>query len=365
LNTDRYDVAVVGGGPAGAVAGMVSAVLGLRTIVLEAAAEPSWKPGEVLAPECNPILKELGLWGLLASRPDLAISSAGVRSRWGGGDIFFRDGFREPLGAGWIVDRRAFETFLSNQAVTAGTHWVWSAPVHSVERQDGGWRIGSMGLPETFLYARLVIDATGRPAKLARRLGARRVRHQPQIAIVAHWPAPQSTSAWLNIESVPNGWWYAVSDLNGTQVLAWFGDYVDASPTLETINKAFAATHFLKSVFALPSPTKPVRAAVLNAESASLDRCVGEGWLAVGDAAAAFDPIASQGLSNALASASAAARAAEGYLRGRLDAAESYRAEMSAAYAFYLYGVQRHYQSERRWSDHPFWKKRHAGPREC
>jgi flavin-dependent dehydrogenase len=117
---------------------MVSAGLGLRTIVLEAARAPRWKPGEVLAPECNPILKELGLWGLLAARPDLAISSAGVRSRWGSEDTYFRDGFCEPLGAGWIIDRRAFEMFLSERASAAGADWVWGARVGSAERQDGG-----------------------------------------------------------------------------------------------------------------------------------------------------------------------------------------------------------------------------------
>ena len=73
MNPERYDVAIAGGGPAGAVAGMVCASLGLRTIVLEAAAEARWKPGEVLAPECNPILRELGLWSVLASRPDVAM----------------------------------------------------------------------------------------------------------------------------------------------------------------------------------------------------------------------------------------------------------------------------------------------------
>jgi flavin-dependent dehydrogenase len=330
---------------------MVCAGLGLRTVVLEAAAEPRWKPGEVLAPECNPILRELGLWSELAARPGVAISCAGVRSRWGGDDEFFRDGFREPLGAGWIIDRRAFEAMLSQRAVGAGSHWVWGARVASAERRDGAWRIA---IPAGCLDARLLIDATGRPAKLARGLGARRIRHQPQIATVARWPAGRSRSAWLNIESVPDGWWYAVTDPGGARILARFGDRASH----DTIREAFAATHFLKSVFALPATTEPVRTANFNAESTALDRCAGEGWLAVGDAATAFDPIASQGLPNALASANAAGHAAYGYLRGRFDAVEAYAAEMAAAYEFYLRGVQVHYRSERRWADQPFWKVR-------
>lgn len=179
---------------------------------------------------------------------------------------------------------------------------------------------------------------------------------------VARWPASRSRSDWLDIESVPDGWWYAVSDPSGAQILARFGDHAVSGPSLDRLRAAFAATNFLKSAFALPPATELVHEAVLNAESAALDRCAGEGWLAVGDAAAAFDPIASQGLSNALASANAAAQAAYGFLRGQLDAVKAYAAEMSAAYAFYLRGVQRHYRSEPRWSDRPFWKIRHAEP---
>jgi flavin-dependent dehydrogenase len=40
-----------------------------------------------------------------------------------------------------------------------------------------------------------------------------------------------------------------------------------------------------------------------------LSRAAGKGWIAVGDAAAAFDPITSQGLANALGSALVAAGA--------------------------------------------------------
>jgi flavin-dependent dehydrogenase len=365
LNTDHYDIAVIGGGPAGAVAGMVSAGLGLRTIVLEAATEPNCKPGEVLAPECNPILRELGLWSLLAARPDVAMLSLGVRSSWNSYDVLFRDGFREPFGAGWIIDRRAFETVLSNQAVTTGAHWVWGTRAYSAERRDGGWLIGSTGLTETFLHARMLIDATGRPAKLARRLGGRRIRHQPQIVTVARWPMTQSQcGGWLDIESVPDGWWYAVTDPSGAQILARFGDLLDRVPRRDTMREAFAATRFLKSSFVLPPATEPVHEAVLNAESASLDRCAGKDWLAVGDAAVAFDPIASQGISNALASANAAAHAAYGYLRGYVDSLEAYADEMSAAHAFYLSGVNQHYRSETRWPDYPFWKSRHVDRRQ-
>jgi flavin-dependent dehydrogenase len=341
---------------------MVSAGLGLRTLVLEAATEARWKPGEVLPPECNPILKDLGLWGSLAARPDLARSSAGVRSRWGSEDILFRDGFCETLGPGWVIDRRLFEMFLSERAVAAGAYWMWNARVHSAEREDGEWRLDVRGRIETSFRARLVIDATGRPAKLARNFGVRRIPYQSLIVKVVRWPGTQSQSTWLNVESVPDGWWYGVSDPSGAQILARFADSAEGGRSGDGLGDAFSATHFLKSVISLPPTNEPVQKVVMNAESAALDGCAGDGWLAVGDAAGAFDPIASQGLSNALASGSAAAHAALHCLQGKLDAGQTYAEEMAAAYEFYLDGVRRHYRSERRWPDHRFWKVRHASP---
>lgn len=345
MSVDRYDLAVVGGGPAGAVAGMVSARLGLRTIVLEAATSPNWKPGEVLAPECNPVLKALGLWTALATRRDLALSSAGVRSRWGSGDVAYRDGFREPSGAGWVIDRVAFETLLSERAIAAGVRWIWGARVSSVARQEGRWEITAKQHEAFRVQARFVIDATGRPAGLARSLGARRIRHQMQIASVVRCPSTQAQSSWVDIESAPDGWWYSAHDPGGNEIIAWFGDCADPALGCAEMRAEFATLH--RKIF--------------NADSSSLDRCAGEAWFAIGDAATAFDPIASQGLMNALASANAAARAVHGSLDGERESARRYPVEMSRAYEFYLQGMRSHYRIERRWSHRPFWKTRHAG----
>jgi len=340
---------------------MVSARLGLRTVVIEAEIEARWKAGEVLPPECNPILKHLGLWSLLRARPDLATPSAGVRSRWGSDDISFRDGFCESLGTGWIIDRQAFETFLSEQALAAGADWLWGAHVRSANRQDSLWHLSLRISAELLLRARFLIDATGRRASLARRLGARRVRYQPQIGTVSRWRGSSPTQApWLNIESVPDGWWYAVSTPGGLHILAWLGDHTASGPAQLGIRGAFGATRFLQSVFPEPPPSEHLRSAVLNAESTALDRCAGPGWLAIGDAAMAFDPIAAQGFSNAFASANAAVSAAHDYLQGRPEAADAYAADMSTTYAFYVNGVKQHYRSEQRWLDHPYWRARHA-----
>ena len=76
---------------------------------------------------------------------------------------------------------------------------------------DGGWRLeieSSSG--REVLKADFVADATGRPAHLARRLGARRLRYDRLVgaASLLRSPAP-STDTYTLVEAVPAGWWYS------------------------------------------------------------------------------------------------------------------------------------------------------------
>lgn len=340
---------------------MTAARHGLTTIILEAAPQARWKPGETLAPECNPILKKLDLWELLAARPDIARSSAGVRSLWGSDEVFFRDGFRERFGPGWIIDRAAFETFLSERAVDAGAAWSWGTSVRSVERVGKEWQIETPDLSDGRIRARILIDATGRPARFARRLGARRVSYRSQIARVIGWRATVEDTGWTNVESAPDSWWYTVRDPGGTQILAWLPGDGTAGRSRDKMRRALAATKLIREIVGPPPWHAPLHETSLNAESAALDKHASDGWLAVGDAAAAFDPISSQGLSHALASGSTAAQAAADFLHGRPEALRAYSSDIAAAYEFYLRGLSEHYRSEARWPERKFWQKRQAG----
>jgi 2-polyprenyl-6-methoxyphenol hydroxylase-like FAD-dependent oxidoreductase len=92
--------------------------------------------------------------------------------------------------------------------------------------------------------------------------------------------------------------------------------------------------------------------------SAMLDRVEGDGWIAVGDAAAAYDPIASQGIHKALADAADASRtiAAAG---GRAQPPPwRYGERVAARFEDYLANRAHLYALERRWTDRPFWRRR-------
>ncbi|MDI5936352.1 hypothetical protein [Halomonas kalidii] len=76
---------------------------------------------------------------------------------------------------------------------------------------------------------------------------------------------------------------------------------------------------------------------------------------AIGDALLAFDPLASQGLLHALASATSAAKAIETGLHQSLGA---YQQEMQAVTQRYLRHLKASYQGPRRFGRATFWQRR-------
>ena len=99
---------------------------------------------------------------------------------------------------------------------------------------------------------------------------------------------------------------------------------------------------------------------VVAANSSRLDRVSGRGWLAVGDAAMAFDPLSSQGLMHALASGMRAGEALNGCLAGEAAAMGEYDRKANEVFREYsrLRGV--YYGREQRWPQSVFWRRRHA-----
>jgi flavin-dependent dehydrogenase len=97
------------------------------------------------------------------------------------------------------------------------------------------------------------------------------------------------------------------------------------------------------------------------AHSTVLEPCAGDGYLAAGDAALAFDPLSSQGLLNALFTGLAAAESSDAHLRGDVDAFGRYRDTVGGIASAYRRHLSLWYAMERRWPEALFWKRRHGG----
>ena len=96
----------------------------------------------------------------------------------------------------------------------------------------------------------------------------------------------------------------------------------------------------------------------VSAGSSLIGPLSGEGWLAVGDAATAFDPLTSYGITSALAGGLQAAEVIKKALDGTSQEVARYAAQIRAIYAGYRKTQIAYYRLERRWPTSPFWSRR-------
>ena len=101
------------------------------------------------------------------------------------------------------------------------------------------------------------------------------------------------------------------------------------------------------------------RLVVRSARSQRLEPLCGPGWLAVGDAAMAFDPLASQGIAKALDHGTRAAASIATYLSGDAVSVERLALQLNQEYAAYRDTRASYYRIEMRWPASVFWKRRH------
>jgi flavin-dependent dehydrogenase len=359
----NYDAVIFGGGPAGAAAALALTRKGFTVGLL---AKPRHAPpvGETVPPEIIRPLSQLGLWETFRAADHAAAPGSVVI--WGDERPFENDFLFNPYGPGWHLDRAAFDAMLLEAVRAAGTQ-VHECSVLDCARVEGlGWRarIDAADGGRT-LVARWVIDATGRPAWLAKRAGARRHRVDRLIALVRFASASSLTEARTLIEACPDGWWYAAALPENRVVAAFFTD-ADLLPNggaerVQFWDGTFAQSRLISSI--LPGFPAESRIRTVAACSGRVLPCAGRNWAAIGDAAQTYDPLSGQGIAKAMVSALQAAQLiAEDRLQNR-TAIEGFTMATAREYELYLTNRSAHYRRERRWSRRPFWQRRQQGSR--
>jgi flavin-dependent dehydrogenase len=84
--------------------------------------------------------------------------------------------------------------------------------------------------------------------------------------------------------------------------------------------------------------------------------------VAVGDAAASYDPLSGQGVIRALQTGLSAAVAVMAAQDGRVHALDDYADGVAEDFRQYLRLRQEYYRAEQRWPASTFWRRRHAPP---
>lgn len=348
-------VVVVGAGPAGALTAFLLARAGVEVVLVDRGRPRLFTQGEVLAPECRGVLEQVGLWARCP--PEALTPCEAVRVAWRSSRATERLRILHPEGFGWLLDRARFDDWLIAEAADAGAEVLRGASVRSVQREHRGWRLSLQGEINRELSAGVWVDATGRRAGSRLRTGTAYRRYDTLCAAMALATCDRH-AADLLVEAVPDGWCYSTRLASGVAVVAFLTD-ASRLRTVPARRDALRsvlprAPHIREQVGELFGDVFATAAYPAALEVSARD----EGWIAVGDAAFAQDPLSGQGVLFALCSAVAAARAVQRHLAGEQNSLSTYARHISSQVDGYLAVRRAVYSTQRRWNDQPFWRER-------
>ncbi|HVG17804.1 MAG TPA: tryptophan 7-halogenase [Blastocatellia bacterium] len=359
------DVLVVGGGPAGCAAALTLLKYSpLSVAVVECSDYDRTRVGETVSPGIQPLLGYLDVWERFMADEHLPAYS--TCAAWGSSQVVSHDFLFTGYGNGWHLDRRRFDRALADDVAGRGGTLLTRTRVAALSRDvNGGWRCSIApkdGLKRE-LSARFLIDASGRKFALARRFGARQQVYDYLLGIVGFYEFDDDgvRPHYTLVETCESGWWYSSLLPHKRMVVALMSD-IDIvrrarAQSMEGWNVMLAATEHTRQRLAEARPSAPLQ--VRPAHSHILQPAAGPGWIAVGDAAASFDPLAAMGIGHALTSGIHAARVAFDELAFDATLMPHYTNNLAHNFYQYLNMRRQYYLIEQRWPESIFWSRRH------
>ena len=354
----KSDVAVIGGGPAGAVAAYVLSRLGVNVVVLDTPGPRRSEIIETLSPAAGQLLKRLSLEAALEGQKPYA----GLDVVWGSEARQARDLIFEPYGGGWQLNREQFDASLKYLSIDSGAKWLSHAHFLGAVRTNRRWHAsyrradGSMSSIEV----RICIDATGRRARFARSVGARQLQSDRLIAIARLLRQSRRRNEGKHdilIESSENGWWYSAPSNPGMLWAVYFTDY-DLPSTRKFLLERDEPLALAPCTAARGDGQNSGFRSVRSSRTSRLFPYATTTWVAAGDAAIAFDPLTSHGIANAISSGFYAAHTANDLLHEIPDAVKSYTYLLNRTFDQCRQVRNAIYMVERRWSHVDFWSRR-------
>ena len=369
----KTDILIIGGGIAGCIAA-ISLVDTYNVVLIDKLNEPNERIGESLAPAAQRVLKQLdliqGMDDVIFHDEPLYFKSMGIKSYWGSEQLHIVDHLSNPDGSGFNLNRKAFEVYLRAAAIKRGVECIWPAKLDSHAYEDLHWHIiAKDDKRKTYnISAQFVIDATGRQSHFVRKLGIKRHYIDKLMACWITMPDHQQNKMSV-ISACENGWWYSAVVPNNKRVLAFHtdSDLMDRN-TIQSNDSfvALAQSNQVISAILEKSGNDIELQGIVAANSSCSQQVTGQQWAALGDAAISFDPLSSQGMFNAMASALQLKSLIRQFdIVDKLDKKKmqqfetAYTQQINHIWLHYLNHKSIFYQQEMRWKSSLFWKRRH------
>ncbi|MDA5192592.1 flavin-dependent monooxygenase QhpG [Govanella unica] len=330
-NPTPYDIAILGGGPAGALTASHLAARGYH-VLLQTLPGHQAKHLEGLAPRAIERLRGAGI----DPTPYMASGPLPRAAHWGG--------LANRHNQEALVDRARFDAHLLEDARAAGVT-IQETRVTATPQ------------------ARLVIEARGRQAP--RRAVALRGPHT--VALVRQYNGAANHNGETLLAAAAFGWVWAAFPGDGRATVQLIVDAEAEDMDRHSLTRLFEArladcpelTHPLAGLTPIGPPRARDAGAVLAADLASADH------LRIGDAAFAIDPLAGHGLYEAIGGARAAAAVAATLLDRPDDrdlAIRFHEARARDAFLRHARMGRDFYRMETRFAEAPFWRARRDWP---
>ncbi len=325
-----WDVAVVGGGPAGSTAATLLADAGYRVQLLEKTRHPRFHIGESLLPANLRLFERLGVGeavrqiGMMKPAAEFVSPQHDHRLQ----RFLFADAWDKSMPYAYQVRRSELDDILLRNAATHGAEVVEGCQVLEVEFLDDGSGAILTGKHDDGrpyqCRARFVVDASGRDTLLANRLGTKqRNKKHNSSALYAHFRGahrhPGANEGNITVYWFEHGWfWFIPLSDGATSVgaVVW-PHYLKRRARGMSLDAFFLETIAMCRPLAERLEDAELVTAVEATGNFSYSGEVthGRNFVLLGDAFAFIDPVFSSGVMLAMQSAFIGAEAVDTCLR--------------------------------------------------
>jgi flavin-dependent dehydrogenase len=327
--TKSCDVAIIGAGPAGAVAASLLAAKGYDTVILERQEFPRFSIGESLLPQCMEVLDEAGMLDAVVSAK-FQLKNGAAFERNGDRAVFdFSDKFSLGCSTAFEVQRDRFDKILADRAAASGAAVHYRCEITGVDLavdQPVLSYLNADGTPAR-LRTKFCLDASGFGQTLAK---------LQNLVRPTNWPARESifTHVVDRVDSHKFDRGKILITIHPAHQDIWFWliPFSDGSSSLGVVAAQGALDRFegdeqsvlrqiisetgeLESLLANAEYHKPC--ARLTGYASEVEKIHGENFAMLGNASGFLDPVFSSGVTIALKSSSLAANCLDRRFRGQ------------------------------------------------
>jgi flavin-dependent dehydrogenase len=367
LNELDVDIVIIGAGVGGCIAAIALAA-DYNIVVIDKLAEPPEQVGECLPGATRRILYQLGLLSEFEQQAHL--QSLGMQSYWGSERLQYVDHLSNPDGYSWHLQRPLFESFLRDKAIKYGVHGMWPAKLIGSHYEDGAWCL--LTDSGANIRTKFVIDAGGRQSPFARQQSVKRVAYDKLVscwATISQKIDSNCVGSGVGlISAVESGWWYSSPIPNNKRVIAFqtdsdlldveikkdFSVFIERALMCPAMKALLCDVSSFEMGKVLVSKDDGEYHGVISANSTRSSQVAGKQWAALGDSALSFDPLSSQGMFNAMATA----MQLSSLIKNAGDIQVMYRRQIDSIWQHYMHHKLLYYRQEARWQDSPFWQRR-------